>query len=169
MSTEELLKNYIKEQYKSILEFTTTCGLPYSTVMNIFQRGLSGASITTVDKICTALRIRIEELIKGNIVKIEETSVQTEPEQHLLRNYRMLNEDGRTEAQKQVENLTYIPKYRLLEHSADKEEQADPGQTLSGADDLPYTHLTIKAAHTKDGYSGEALAEAGVRSPSQNL
>ena len=71
MTTEERLKEYIKEHYGTVREFCDKYGFPYSTVSTIFKRGISKASVTTIIKICQALNISTDELVQGNIVPVE--------------------------------------------------------------------------------------------------
>lgn len=44
-------------------------GIPYSTVSTIFTRGIGGTSIQTIVQICKALKIDVESLSDGKIVK----------------------------------------------------------------------------------------------------
>ena len=48
MNVEERLKELILANYKSIRAFTVAAGIPYSTVDNIFKRGIGGTAVTTV-------------------------------------------------------------------------------------------------------------------------
>lgn len=68
MSTEEMLKNLILSRYKSIADFSDYCGIKYTTIMSILNRGVNNASITNIIKICQTLGISADELAAGNIV-----------------------------------------------------------------------------------------------------
>lgn len=68
MTIEEKLKDYILTQYKSIRDFAQKADMPYTTVDGILKRGVAGASIGNVIKLCSALNICADELAKGNIV-----------------------------------------------------------------------------------------------------
>lgn len=72
MTTEEKLKEYIIEKYKSLRNFVNTSGIdiPYTTIDGIFKRGLNNSGISNVIKLCDALNISVDELVKGNIVPI---------------------------------------------------------------------------------------------------
>lgn len=67
MTTEDKLQNYILERYKSIMQFAKIADVPYTTVKGIFSRGIWGASVQNITKICDVLSIDVDELIKGNI------------------------------------------------------------------------------------------------------
>ena len=113
MEFENNLKKVIKEQYGSIRAFAISIDTPYSTVDNIFKRGIMGVSIQVVLKICSALNIDIEKIqddtlaFKNNIT--DKTLDATE--QQLLTNYRKLNKLGKSKAYEYIEDLTCNPKY----------------------------------------------------------
>ena len=67
MSVEEDLKQFILQKYKSIRAFTQEIEIPYSTVDTMFKRGIQGAGVGNVLKICKALEIDIDSLAEGNI------------------------------------------------------------------------------------------------------
>ena len=72
-NTEKMLKEYIREQYKSIREFTVKFDIPYTTLDSIFRRGINNSSVASIDKICSALKIDIGELItNGRITMSDE-------------------------------------------------------------------------------------------------
>lgn len=68
MNVEQELKHVILSQYKSIRAFSIAVNLPYSTIDNIFKRGLMGTGVQTVMKICESLSLDMKELAKGSIV-----------------------------------------------------------------------------------------------------
>lgn len=65
---ETELKNIILSKYKSLLSFTKTINLPYSTLDSVFKRGVNNTSVTTIIKICKALGISADKLAQGEIV-----------------------------------------------------------------------------------------------------
>ena len=71
MDKEELLKNYILSKYKSLLEFTQRCDIPYGTLQGVLKRGISNSSLTTIMKICHELEISVDALAIGKIVPID--------------------------------------------------------------------------------------------------
>lgn len=70
MTIEDQLKNLILSRYRSIREFTIAIDMPYTTIDSIFRRGIGNSSVSTVIKICKALRISADELADGKIVPI---------------------------------------------------------------------------------------------------
>lgn len=79
MSIEEQLKEAILVQYKSIRAFTMDIDIPYSTIDNMLKRGVSGASVSTVIKVCNSLGIDIESLQTDEIqYKIKEAPAEAE-------------------------------------------------------------------------------------------
>ena len=70
-TTEEMLKEYILEKYKSIREFVQVADLKYSTVDSILKRGIDNSSISNVMKICKVLKISVDELAEGRITPIK--------------------------------------------------------------------------------------------------
>lgn len=68
MTTEEKLKAYILERYKSIREFTIKIDIPYSTLDSVFKRGIDNSSVSVIFKICKALDISPDALAEGEIV-----------------------------------------------------------------------------------------------------
>jgi len=71
MSREEILKNYILSQYKSLREFCIQIDTPYSTVDNVFKRGLMKSSVSLIIKICDRLNIDVDSLVNGEIKEKE--------------------------------------------------------------------------------------------------
>lgn len=71
MTTEEMLKDYILEKYKSLREFVQVANMSYSTVDSILKRGIDNSSISNVMKICKVLNISVDELAEGRITPIQ--------------------------------------------------------------------------------------------------
>lgn len=88
MTLEEKLQNYILEKYKSIMQFAKIAEIPYTTIKGIFTRGIWGASVQNVTKICDVLSIDIDELIKGNIEPKNKSVVLNRHEQDVINAYR---------------------------------------------------------------------------------
>lgn len=65
--TEDLLKEKILSEYKSIREFTQKIEMPYSTLDTILKRGIRNASVDNVIRICDFLGISTDALINGRI------------------------------------------------------------------------------------------------------
>ena len=67
MNIEERLKQYILDRYGSIREFTIQADIPYSTVTDVFKRGIGGSSVKVIFKICKVLNISPDALAEGEI------------------------------------------------------------------------------------------------------
>jgi len=57
MTRENRLRNLILDRYTSLRRFSIEANIPYSTLMTILSRGISGASFDTVLQICKVLQI----------------------------------------------------------------------------------------------------------------
>lgn len=68
MTTEEKLKEYILERYRSIREFTIAIDIPYSTLTGVLTRGIDNSSVGVIFKICKALNISPDALAEGEII-----------------------------------------------------------------------------------------------------
>lgn len=64
---ETELKKCILARYKSLREFSRIAEIPYTTVFSILERGLGRASIDTVMRICDALNLDVDALMKNEI------------------------------------------------------------------------------------------------------
>ncbi len=71
MTIEEMLKEYILERYRSLLDFTQKAGIPYGTMQGVLKRGINNSSVQTIIKICQALGISTDALAYGKIEPIE--------------------------------------------------------------------------------------------------
>ena len=112
MNVEERLKEFILANYKSIRAFTVAAGIPYSTVDNIFTRGIGGTAVTTVVRICDLLGITVEGITHGIIEPKESNAGLTPTQSKLLDNFDQLNEEGQTKALDYVEDLVLTGRYK---------------------------------------------------------
>lgn len=78
MTTEEKLKEYILNRYASIREFTIEANMSYSTVDSALKRGIDNSSVSTLIKICKALKISVDALADGEIVPAKPYTKNTE-------------------------------------------------------------------------------------------
>jgi len=84
MTNEQLLKDYILTKYKSLREFSIKNGIPYSTVSNIFNRGLMNSGVSLILNVCHILNIDLESLVAGKIVEKNLTSEELTPKESLV-------------------------------------------------------------------------------------
>lgn len=73
MSIEEKLKEFILARYKSLRDFCVINGFAYSTIYNIFQRGIKRSGVTLMISVCRSLNIDVDELANGKIVEKQPT------------------------------------------------------------------------------------------------
>ena len=57
MNREERLRNLILDRFVSLRQFSIEADIPYSTLMTILSRGISGASFDLVIRICKKLEL----------------------------------------------------------------------------------------------------------------
>lgn len=120
MTIEEQLRQIILDEYGSILSFTTSIGVPNSTLTSVFKRGISNAGVSTMLKVFNALNLDIESIADGELhfctnkkspapVEPEagEDSELTQRKQALLANFYKLNEKGQDELVTYSKRLTY--------------------------------------------------------------
>lgn len=125
MKVEEALKNYILSKYKSIRAFTQDIEVPYSTVDTMFKRGISGTSVSTMLKICSALNLDIDRLEHGEIAeKINyHNSKLTDKEYSHIENYRKLDDRGKnivdTVMNTELNYIEQVNKQSIKEYSSD--------------------------------------------------
>lgn len=95
---EQQLRDEILKNFRSVRAFCSAYEIPYSTVDNIFRRGLSGVTISTAIQICDTLGLDIEAFSQGRIAKaavsVKQYPLSTE-EQQLLDDYRLLDGHGK--------------------------------------------------------------------------
>ncbi len=119
LTIEEQLKREILDQYRSVRAFTQVIGLPYSTVDNIFKRGINGTAVITVARVFRALGLDMDSIGRSTLRRQGEPSgppaVLTEEEQHLEQladNYRVMNEEGRETLLRLSEDMVAGGRYR---------------------------------------------------------
>lgn len=99
MTTEERLKELILSKYKSVRAFTIEHNIPYSTVNNIFERGIGNMGISTAIKICNLLNIDVEALVNGEILEktdtIKSADTLNPKEKELISKLRSYNDEDK--------------------------------------------------------------------------
>ena len=110
MPIEEQLKQLILSNYKSVRAFTMETAIPYSTVDNIFKRGIGGTAVTTVVKICDALGITVEGITRGTIEP--KSSGNSSAQTSLLAIFDQLNEEGQSKVIGYAEDLNRTGYYK---------------------------------------------------------
>lgn len=115
-STETRVKEIIISRYGSLKKFCEAIGMPWTTLDSILKRGIANSNITNVMKITKELKIDTESLASGIILNstgtnIVETDMHIKDSPKIMHYYEMLNDIGKHEATKRVEELTHLPQY----------------------------------------------------------
>ena len=143
MNVEEKLKELILANYKSIRAFTVAASIPYSTVDNIFKRGIGGTAVTTVVRICDLLGITVEGITHG-IIEPKENSAQLTPAQaKLLDSFDQLNEEGQTKVMDYAEDLCRTGYYKKCPASGLDAKEASKITALA----VPKRLISIRRNH----------------------
>ena len=61
-SREMKLRFMILDRFPSLSEFSRQAGIPYSTLMTVFKRGIAGAGFDLMMKICRTLGVNPETI-----------------------------------------------------------------------------------------------------------
>ena len=67
MTREEYLKILILDSGHTLKSFAKEINVPYTTLYTILQKGVGGAAVDTVIKICGKLSITVEELCNAEM------------------------------------------------------------------------------------------------------
>ena len=67
MTATEKLKDYIEKKHNSLLAFTSTINMPYTTLHSILRRGIENSSVSNIARICTELNISLPDLLNNEI------------------------------------------------------------------------------------------------------
>lgn len=149
-STETRIKEIIISRYGSAKKFCEKIGMPWTTLDSILKRGIANSNITNVMKITKELKVDTESLASGVILNSTETNttdtgMQLKESPKIMQYYEKLNDIGKREATKRVEELTEVPRYvkkdtnyvnaaHSIEGSTDEEKQHD--EDIMDADDF---------------------------------
>lgn len=113
MTKTEKLKHIILSKYNSIREFARIAEIPSTTLTSALDKDIGGMAVDRVIKICEILNVDIktfeplEQSLNNNNLSKKETT--------LLSSFNNLNENGKDEAIKRVEELAEINKYTSKE------------------------------------------------------
>ena len=109
MKKAEILKKAILSQYRSVRQFATELGIPYSTLVTALERGIEGMGYGTVIKMCQQLKLN----------PIDFTPLDADAalgamilENHVMQKYLKLNQSGRDKVMEMMEDLAQIDKYK---------------------------------------------------------
>lgn len=113
MRVEEELKTLILERFKSVRAFAVAIDTPYSTINNIFTRGVGGAGISTIIPLCRALNLDVDALADEKIKYKDNLSDSlSSDEQRLLSTYRNFNDEGKEKLLDTASDMAQLDRYK---------------------------------------------------------
>lgn len=120
--TGDMIRKYRTEKGLTQKKLGELCGIADSNIRK-YESGNLNPKIETLQKIADALDIPVNRLLAGKIISRDELKEKlseyglthlvpdTEEERTVLENCKKLNETGKKEAAKRVEELTHLEKY----------------------------------------------------------
>lgn len=136
-TAENRIKEMIVNKYGSLKKFCEIIDMPWTTLDSILKRGFSNSNITNVLKISHELKVDTESLASGKIVdSIGKIDIKTETPPKIMQYFDQLNDIGKHEAEKRVEELTYIPQYTHEVKAAHNDHADEPGEFERMKNDL---------------------------------
>ena len=120
--TGDMIRKYRTEKGLTQKKLGELCGIADSNIRK-YESGNQNPKIETLQKIADALDIPVNRLLAGKIINGDELKEKlseyglthlvpdTEEERIVLENCKKLNETGKKEAAKRVEELTHLEKY----------------------------------------------------------
>lgn len=120
--TGDMIRKYRTEKGLTQKKLGELCGIADSNIRK-YESGNQNPKIETLQKIADALGIPVNRLLAGKLITGDELKEKlseyglthlvpdTEEERIVLENCKKLNETGKKEAAKRVEELTHLEKY----------------------------------------------------------
>ena len=113
-------------------EVARKVGVTKSTIQRYENGKINAIKIPVVESIAAALQVNPAWLLG----KSDDMELPVQKLPGIMRYYSMLNETGRQEAEKRVEELTHIPRYALCIRAAHNYYAADPEELERMREDL---------------------------------
>lgn len=89
MTKEIYIKELILQREPSLKSFAASIGMPYTTLLGMLKNGLGGAAVDNVIRVCRALGITVEDLLRvEDIAEAPEPFSLSEHERALICSYR---------------------------------------------------------------------------------
>ena len=111
LSKEQILKNEILAQYKSVRQFAIEMEMPYSSLMSALDKGVSGMAYETVISICRKLGISPIDFSKNGIENGNTVEELSDHSKRLIAYYAKLNVDGKQRLIELAEDFTELKRY----------------------------------------------------------
>lgn len=143
---EEKLKQIILDKYKSVRAFSVETNIPYSTIDNIFKRGILNSGISTVMNICADLNIDVEALTENKIIPKQKRiqSTLSEDELNLIEQYNFLSDEGKITLTSIISSLIQYEK-TVLETQPEPESKTIYFEEEKKKRELPYYTIAASA------------------------
>lgn len=111
-TAENRIKEIIINRYGNLKKFCELINMPWTTLDSILKRGFANSNITNVMKISHELKVDTESLASGKIVDcVERLEIENGEPPKIMQYYTKLNDIGKHEATKRVEEMTHAPQY----------------------------------------------------------
>ncbi len=111
LSKEQILKNEILAQYKSVRQFAIEMNMPYSSLMSALEKGISGMAYDTVINICKKLGINPIDFSKNKIEDVSSIDELSDHSKRLIAYYSKLNVDGKQRLIEMAEDFAELKRY----------------------------------------------------------
>lgn len=111
MSKEQILKNEILAQYKSVRQFAIEMEMPYSSLMSALEKGISGMAYETVIGICKKLGINPIDFSKNKIEDVSSLDELSDHSKRLIAYYSKLNVEGKQRLIELAEDFAELKRY----------------------------------------------------------
>ncbi len=111
-SKEEILKQAILSQYKSVRQFAIEMEMPYSSLMSALDKGVSGMAYETVISICQKLGISPIDFSKNNVEGLTGLDALSDHTKRLINYYSRLNVEGQQRLMELAEDFTELKRYK---------------------------------------------------------
>lgn len=120
--TGDMIKKYRTEKGLTQKKLGELCGIADSNIRK-YESGNQNPKIETLQKIADALEVPVNRLLAGKLITgdelkeklskygLENLVPESKEERLVLENCKKLNETGKKEAAKRVEELTHLEKY----------------------------------------------------------
>ncbi len=125
MRVEDELKALILNRFKSVRAFAVAIDTPYSTINNIFVRGVGGAGISTIIPLCRALNLDVDALADDKIKFKDNLAEDLLPDEgKLLSLYRNFNDEGKEKLLDTASDMAQLDRYKKRTNSDVVEKEA---------------------------------------------
>ena len=97
------------------------CGIPYTTIVGMYERGVEKARLTNLMRLCDFFNVPIDYMVYDRYESPEDFIPKNvtpsficreEDEIALVKNYRKLNAEGKDSASNVIKGMTTVAKYR---------------------------------------------------------